>query len=51
MGTTAPSTVGKCRIWPGALFNCSSFIGWSLAPKKTVRLISCRMPAPEPTDW
>ena len=35
-GTTAPRTVGKCRIGPGAAFNCSSFIGPSVAPKNTV---------------
>ena len=50
-GTTAPRTVGKWRIGPGAAFNCSSFIGPSVAPKNTVWFVSCWMPPPEPIDW
>ena len=26
-------------------------IGWSVAPKNTVPLVSCLMPAPDPSDW
>src|SRR5437867_10734683 len=47
-GTTAPRTVGKCRIGPGADFSCSSVIGPSLAPKNTVWEINCLIPPPEP---
>ena len=50
-GTTPPSTVGKCRMAPGADCSCASSMGQSLAPKKTVCAVSCRIPAPEPIDW
>ena len=50
-GTTAPSTVGRCRILPGAAWSWSVVIGPSVAPKNTVWLVSWRMPAPEPSDW
>ncbi len=50
-GTTAPRTVGKCRIAPGAEASWSFVIGPSEAPKKTVSFESCRMPPPEPIDW
>src|SRR5205814_2198077 len=37
-GTSAPSTVGKCRIFPGAASSWSLVIGPSVAPKNTVWL-------------
>ena len=49
--TTAPITLGKCRIFPGASASCSSVIGASLAPTSTVRFESIRIPPPEPIDW
>ncbi len=48
--TTAPMTVGKCRILPGAACSCSSVIGPSLAPKSTVCSVICLIPPPLPID-
>jgi len=35
----------------GAALSCSSVMGPSVAPKKTVWLMSWRMPPPEPIGW
>src|SRR6185437_1982024 len=50
VGTTAPSTVGKCRTGDFDCASCASVIGASDAPKSTVPARSCLIPAPEPTD-
>jgi len=50
IGTSPPSTVGKCMSWPGAALSCSSVIGPSDAPKNTVSFVICLMPAPDPSD-
>ena len=44
--TTAPATVGICRILPGALARFSSLIGPSDAPKSTVCARICFCPPP-----
>ena len=51
MATTAPSTVGKCRMGVFACESCSSVMGPSLAPKSTVPSSTWRMPPPLPMDW
>ena len=51
VGTTAPSTVGRCRMGILAAASCSSVIGPSVAPKSTVPSVTCRMPPPLPIDW
>jgi hypothetical protein len=44
-------TVGMCSSSDGAASRCSSFMGPSVAPKSTVRAVTCLMPPPLPIDW
>ena len=49
-GATAPTTVGRWTMRRGAASSSSSVIGVSVAPKKTNKSVSCRIPPPDPID-